>query len=228
MMMSSMITEKWKGYEMFGEVRANGRSILIHRKETTPYIPVTRKQYLERCISHTTQLYDKMIQSAMQIPVRSAEEQEAEKKAQLAKFEKEFGKNPNQLKSAVDYYLSGYKTDQQLRDEDVANIKKNRETDLKKFTDELKKTTKEGLLNSAAVIRVLYYPEPVFEDDPKQGYMLITENPDYIRKDLPGYTPQFIVFNWKWSPGFWPVHKGYEKVFLQDFPIEKLQAIIDK
>lgn len=228
MMMSSMTTETWKGYAMYGDVRLNGRSILIHRKGMLPYIPVTRNQYLERCISQTTQLYDKMIESAMNRPVRSIEAQEAEKKAKLAKFEKDFGKDPKRLKSAVDYYISGYKTDQQIRDEDVAKIKKNKETDLKQFTDELEKSTRDGFLDSTAVIRVMYYPSPVFETDPKQGNMLITENPDYIRKELPDYIPQFIIFNWKWSPDFWPVHKGYEKSFLKDFPIEKIQAMIDK
>lgn len=228
MMMSSMITEKWKGYEMYGDVRLNGRSLLIHREGMLPFVPVTRKQYLERCVLQTTQLYDKMIGFAMQKPLRSAEVQEAEKKAKLAKFEKDFGKDPKRLKSAVDYYLSGYKTDQQIRDEEVAKIKKNKETDLKQFTDELERSTREGLLDSAAVIRVMYYPTPVFETDPKQGNMLITENPDYIRNDLPGYVPQFIVISWKWSPDFWPVHKGYESTFLKDFPIDKIKAMIDK
>lgn len=228
MMMSSMITERWKSYEMYGDVRLNGRSLLIHRTGMLPYIPVTRKRYLERCISQTTQLYDKMIALAMQKPVRSTEAQEEEKKARLAKFEKDFGKDPKRLKSAVDYYLSGYKTDQQIRDEEVAKIKKNKETDLIQFTDELERSTREGLLDSAAVIRVMYYPTPVFETDPKQGNMLITENPDYIRKDLPGYVPQFIVFSWKWSPDFWPVHEVYENIFLKDFPIDKIQAMIDK
>ena len=52
------------------------------------------------------------------------EEQEKEKNTKLAKFEKDFGKDPKRLKSAVDYYLSGYKTDQQMRDEQVQKQKK--------------------------------------------------------------------------------------------------------
>lgn len=228
MMMSSMIPEKWKGYEMYGDVRLNGRKILIPREGMLPYIPVTRKQYLDRCIEQTTKLYDKIIEAEKQMPVRSPEEQEKEKKDKLAKFEKDFGKDPKRLKSAVDYYLSGYKTDQQIREERVENALKHKEQELKKFTDELEKTTSEDLLDSPAVIRVMYYSDLIFDTDPKTGSMLITENPAYIRKDLPLHVPQFIIFNWKWNPDFWPVHKGYEKEFLQDFPIEKLQAMIDK
>ncbi len=106
------------------EPGSNSRYILIHRKGVLPYIPVTRKQYLDKCLVYTTELYDKMIEAAKQMPVRSLEEQEKEKKAQLAQYEKDFGKNPQQLKSAVDYYLSGYQTDQQRRDELLEKIKK--------------------------------------------------------------------------------------------------------
>lgn len=227
-MLSTMINEKWKGYELYGDVRGPGRHILIHREGMLPYIPVTRKQYLERCIFFNAQLHDKIIEGARQMPVRSLEEQEKEKNARLTNFEKDFGKDPKRLKSAVDYYLSGYKTDQQIREENIANAKKQKEQELKKFTDELEKTTNEGLLDSPAVIRVMYYSDLIFDTDTKTGSMLITENPDYIRKELPAYMPQFIVLNWKWNVGFYPVHIRYEKLFLQDFPVEKLQALIDK
>ena len=227
-MMRSMITEKWKGYEMYGDVRGRGRSILIHRKGMLPYIPVTRKQYLDRCFAEATKMYDKMIEAEKQMPVRTREEQEKEKNAKLAGFEKDFGKDPKRLKSAVDYYLSGYKTDQQIRDERVESAKKLKEQEIKKFRDELEKTTSQGRLDSPAVIRVMYYSDLIFDIDPKTGSMLVTENPDYIRKDLPGYIPQFIVFTWKWNPDFYPAHKKYQELFLQDFPIEKIQAMIDK
>ena len=227
--LSTVINEKWKNYELYGDVRSKGRYVLIHRNGMLPYKPVTRKQYLDRCLAFTDQLHDKMIGVLNQQPVRSPEVQEAEKKAKLAKFEKDFGKDPKRLKSNVDYYLSGYKTDQQRRDEQVTNAKKNKETELKKFIDEMEKTTSEGLLDSPAIVQVMYYSNPaVFETDPMKGFMLVTENPDYIRKELPSYIPQFMVLSWKWNVDFYPVHKEYEKLFLQDFPVEKLQAMIDK
>lgn len=227
--LSTVINEKWKNYELYGDARSKGRYILIHRNGMLPYKPVTRKQYLDRCLAFTERLHDKMIGALNQIPVRSLDVQEAEKKAKLAKFEKDFGKDPKRLKSNVDYYLSGYQTDQQRRDEQVTNAKKNKEAELKKFTDEIEKSTSEGLLDSPAIVQVMYYSNPVvFETDPMKGFILVTENPDYIRKELPDYMPQFIVLNWKWNVEHYPVHKEYEKIFLQDFSIERLQAMIDK
>ena len=35
--------------------------VLIHRKGILPYIPVTRKQYLEQCISYHTKIWDENI-----------------------------------------------------------------------------------------------------------------------------------------------------------------------
>lgn len=226
--LSTMITEKWKGYEQFGDVRSRGRMILIHRDGMLPYIPVTRKQYLDRCIEYTTRLHNRMIEGLRQIPVRSAEEQEKEKKAKLDKFQKQFANDPKKLKANVDFYLSQYKTDQQLRDERVSKVIETRDRELRVFTDELEETTREGLLNSPAIVNAMYYTVPaVFENDPQKGNMLIIENPVYIRRNLPGYVPQFMVLMWKWSPDFYPAHKPYEKL-LHEFPIEKLQAMIDK
>lgn len=227
--LNTMVMEKWKGYELYGDVRGRGRQILIHRDGMLPYIPVTRKQYLDRCIVFTTRSHDKIIEGARQMPVRNLEEQEKEKKAKLDKFQKQFANDPKKLKANVDYYLSQYKTDQQMRDERVAKAIEMKARELKVFTDELEKTTREGLLNSPAIILAMYYTVPsVFETDPQKGNMLITENPDYIRRNLPGYLPQFMVLTWRWNPDWYPAHKPYEKLLLEDFPIEKLVAMIDK
>ena len=205
----------------------NVRHVLIHRKGILPYIPVTRKQYLEYCIIYHTKIWNETIQSFAQVPVRPLEEQEKEKKAKLDKFQKDFGNDPKKLKANVDYYLSGYQTDQQRRDEQVVKAKKNKEDELKKFTDELEKTTKEGLLNSPAMVLVKYYSIPsVFETDPEKGLILVTENPGYIRRELPKHVPQFFIVSLRWDE--WAPQKKFAEFFQQDFPIEKLQAMIDK
>lgn len=204
----------------------NYRIVLVHRKGVLPYIPVTRKQYLERCIRFHTKLWDELINGAENLPIRSLEEQEKEKNAKLAKFEKDFGKDPKRLKSTVDYYLSGYKTDQQIREEQVDKVKKSKAQELKKFTDEMEKTTREGLLDSPAMIRVMYDSNLIFDTDPLQTNMVIIENRDYIRKDLPKHVPQLFVVHWEWSD--WAPQEKIAGIMEKDFPYEKLQAMIDK
>jgi hypothetical protein len=204
----------------------NYRIVLVHRKGILPYIPVTRKQYLDQCIIYQTNLWDEIIKRTENLPVRSPEEQEKEKNAMLAKFEKDFGEDPKRLKSAVDYYLSGYKTDQQTRDEQVNKVKQNKEKELKKFTDELEETTQEGLLDSPAMIREMYNSLLIFDTDPLQASMVVIENRDYIRKDLPKHVPQLFVVHWEWS-NLAPQEK-IDEIMEKDFPFEKLQAMIDK
>src|SRR5688572_23250903 len=235
--MRSPVKETWKGYELsYGdEVSENknafggNRRVLIHREGILLYIPVTRKEYLDHSIEHLNEIFDKIIKDTKEIPVRSLEEQETEKKNKLAKFEKDFGKDPKILKSAVDYYLSGYQTDQQRRDEQVKAQIKNKEDVLKHYQDELEKTTKEGLLDSPATVRLFHSPDaqtPVFVKETEGGSMLVTENPAYIRKDLPQYTPQFMVLSWSWHAN--PPEKKIGEIVEANFPIEILQAMIDK
>jgi len=91
----------------YPEEGQNVYHVLIHRKGVLPYIPVTRKQYLDYCIVYHTKLHNEIIKTLEQMRVRSMDEQEKEKKEKLDKFQKQFGNDPKKLKSNVDYYLSG-------------------------------------------------------------------------------------------------------------------------
>src|SRR6185295_7691277 len=81
---------KWKGYDMVavnGGDLANLNSvcyILISRDGILPYIPVTRKQYLDRAIAYAIKFYDKTIAFTEQIPDK-AERDEARNRNLKAK-----------------------------------------------------------------------------------------------------------------------------------------------
>ncbi|MBL7743653.1 MAG: hypothetical protein JNN00_09305 [Chitinophagaceae bacterium] len=219
---------KEDGYEFYyPEPDRNVRGALVYRKGgVLPYITVTRKQYLDYCTIFHSKTADVTIRGFEQMPVRSAEEQEKEKNTKIARLQKQFANDAKKLQANIDYYLSGYKTDQQIRDEKIREAKKIKEDIVKKFTDEMEKSKNEGLLNSPAMVRVMYYAEPVFETDPVLGMQVITENPDYIRKDLPKHVPQLFEINLVWNE--WKAQANFAKIFQEKFPTDKLQAIIDK
>ncbi len=209
------------------ETVRNTRHLLIHRKGMLPYKTVTRKQYLDYCIIYHTKMWDEIIRNFEQMPVRSLQDQEKEKAAKLAKFAKDFTNDQKKQKANVDYYLSGYQTDQQRRDEQVAKAKKNRDDILKNFTDEIEKSTNEGLLETPAMVNTKYQYNPsVFEADSAKGLLLIIENPAYIRKDLPKYVPQFFTVSFTWND--WAPLNKFAEDFGLNFQFEKLQAMIDK
>src|SRR6185436_9346438 len=92
---------------------------------------------------------------------------------------------------------------------------------LKKLNVELEKTTKDGLLDAPAVVRIdpLFTTEgPIVLSEEQGGRMLVTENPSYFRQDLPKYVPQLFVFSLSADPEGWS--KDFRKVVEENFPIE--------
>jgi hypothetical protein len=118
---------------------------------------------------------------------------------------------------------------QQQKDEAIKNISKQKDEVITLYQKELERNRTASLLDSPAIVRILdnMYPDvPIFTTGAEDGSMLVTENPAYIRKDLPKYIPQFIVLYWSW--GDVANSKYFRQMMEANFPIEKLQAMIDK
>ena len=193
----------WKGYDMMssvGGIYANAASehfVLISRDGVLPYIPITRKQYLDRAIQYVTRFYDeltsKIVQSNASMP-------------------------------------SQFRTPQDELDKQKAQNVKLKNDALKNLQHELEKTTKDGLLDAPAVVRIdplLMNEGPVFQSEAEGGCLLATENPNYFRKELPKYVPQFFVI--ELMPGDKQhSNMNFKRIIEEDFPIEKLKAMIDK
>ncbi len=169
------------------------------------------------------------------MPVRSLEVQEAEKKKSLDKIEEDYKNDTYQRDAIRKNFLDTYKTEQQRRDETVNNMIKMKEDGIKRYEAALEKSKADKLLDTPAEVLQPFSVEeniPVFASGVEGGKMLITENPAYFRKDLPKYIPQFMVLYWEWVSDA-PMYGGeqgayYRKMIEQNFPIEKLQAMIDK
>ena len=112
----------------------------------------------------------------------------------------------------------------------LEDLEKDRARFLKRYQDELKKTTDDGLLDSPAMVYqthpMLFFNDKVFLTEKEGGRMLITENPEYIKKELPIYMPQLFVVEWTWDD--WAPQANIRTMMETKFPFEKLQAMIDK
>lgn len=137
------------------------------------------------------------------------------------------------LQSRIDMYKK-FKADMGADPNTVQTM----DVEIKKYQDEMKRTP-DSLLNSPAIIGGVLddgvtggNASVVFS---AKGDMLITENPNYFRKDLPRHIPQYFILHWQWF-GFDPntnrKHLVAPEYFAERineyFPIEKLQAMIDK
>ena len=192
-------TETWKGYNLYrrrDEVLHGGR-VLLTRKGMSPYRPITRKQYLDYMIATVHRQFDDMIAAA---------------KKTLQMPEDPFG-----LKEGA----------KQL----IADAAKSRESISARFQEELKENEADKTLDSPAIVdgieKTRFFESPnVFTTEEKGGQALVTVNPNYFRKDLPPFVPQFIVVDWVCS--FNTPTEYYRKRVEANLPIEKFQAMIDK
>jgi hypothetical protein len=183
------VKERWKGHELFYENTIDSRRVLLHREGMLPYIPVTRKQYLDYCINRFNKTFDDMLKSSKEMPFST----------------------------------------QQQKDETANKIIKQKNEVIKLYEKEMEQNRIANLLDSPAIVRILdnMYPDvAIFTTGAEDGSMLVTENPAYIREDLPKYVPQFIVLYWSW--GDKANSKYFRKMLEANFPIEKLRAMIDK
>jgi hypothetical protein len=170
------------------------RTVIIHRNGILPYIPVTRKQYLDRCIPYIKKFYDNGIKFLREAPLPYDD-----------------------------------KDNRDIRDTQINRSIANRDFAMQRYQEELEKTTAAGMLDSPAIVTGIYDPliidRPIFVDE-KEGLMVVIENLDYMRKDLPKYIPQLFVVKWKWSS--WKMETDIAKLIEERFPFERLQAMIDK
>jgi hypothetical protein len=195
---------KWKGYDLMASAGnmspdddATSHYILICRDGMLPIIPVTRKQYLERSMIYIKRFYDEMINRI----VKSNEGIPAQLRAPKEDIDR-----------LIDYN------------------EKTKSNALIKYQAELEKTTRDGLLDAPAVIRIdpLFTVEgPIFLPEKDGGCLLATENPNYWRKDLPKYVPQFFTVELSWRNNLgWS--KDFKNIIEEKLPLEQLKAMIDK
>jgi len=224
------VVKKWRDYEILHDANGGDSYLLIHRNGVLPYIPVTRKQYFDYRIPYIDKMYDRLLIGALgTIVVRSPEEQETTKKKWLDKIDKDYANNPTKREAARKNYLDSYRPDEFYREQAKEKFLKGKAAMMKRYKDELEKTSREGLLDAPAIISGIIDAEgeiPLFTTEPERGGMLVTENPNYFRKDLPKYVPQLIWLHWNWHDT--PAGRNMEKLIEEIIPVEKLQAMIDK
>jgi hypothetical protein len=199
------IKGKWKSYTQYQlDPGSDMTMVLLHREGMLPYVPVTRKQYLDLSIIYFNKFYDKMI----------------------ADFER-----TDSLYAKL-YTDMGKKPDWESRKEQKEKFRRQKNDVIKYYQDELAATIAAGLPDSPAIISGgmcnVGTTYPIFISEAEGGKMLVTENPAYFRKDLPKYIPQLFVllfdkYPWSFIPKKEPI-----TLMEENFPIEKLQAMIDK
>lgn len=201
------------------------KTLLFTRKGESLFTPVTRRQYLEWYISDHVRRNKESEARLMNVKIRPAEVQEAEKNKQLQKVAEQAAKTSERRKNAaVDSFLKTYRTDEERRDENLRRFRETSEKELRKYYSELNNPD-QASLNRAAWFCA---SKGVFcDEERKGGWMPVVMNESYFKKHLPPLQPQMIIMHWSVS------EKHIADRFLNDqlenkFPFDKLQALVDQ
>lgn len=235
---------KWKGLNVYRHHGDNQYEMVVvigRDGKELPFHYATRKEYIAYMISMYTKMKEEGLKRAdlFAPPLLTPEQEEEKKKKGLADIEKNIINLPWREKAKKEY-LANYKNSQQLRDEYYHDLKTTYDPEIKKYNDEIKSTA-DSLLNSPAVVggltekQVTGSGSDIFGTEKDGGSTLVSENPKYINKNLPRYVPQYFVMYWQWwglnaetTVRRFAAPEYFAKMINEKFPVEKLQALIDK
>jgi hypothetical protein len=217
-----LLPEVWKGYPVFESYthRPDAKAIVVTNKERLPWKPVNRFQYLQALGKKTEDDYNKMV---------------ADYGAVITKGRKMIDdiRNKKDVPAATKQTMITAAQQQidkniQLRDAMLKNIEVSRQKDLKVINDYLAQHSAEELQQQAIINRYknfLTYKR--FEDaTSKDATWLVSIDRSYFDTTLPSHAPQFMILYWRWNkvpPGLY-----FKKQLEENFPIEKLQAMLPK
>jgi len=201
------------------------RTIIITRDGQSPYLPVTKKQYLNAYLNGIEKRMLKQLLIEEKKQVRSDQAEADDKKKHLEYIER--STRADKIEKAKESYLRNYRTDIQRREEDLDKLKKMFEKQMKPARELLAAITEEEGLQPAIVEGNYVSGFEKFSTDEAGGRMLVRLNPDYFNSKLPTYVPQFLIVYWRWKKGVKP--SEYFKDQLQaNLNIDALKKMIDK
>jgi hypothetical protein len=207
---------KWKEATRY-EPRAHGkmcRAVVIGHGGTVPWFTLSQKQYL-------TGLKNLLEEKKKQALDQHDRYEEKTKQSTAAILK---NSSPEQAEKIRQQQERDFKLNQQGRVTSEAFFNEK----LKPINDYLA-TNSEEILRAPAVLDPRSGIEGFqgsFGDEEKGGIKLITVAGKNFNRELPRYAPQFMVLYWRWTEH--PVSLNFKKQFEENFPLEKLKAMMDK
>ncbi len=216
---------EWKGvtlYETSGSPK-NNKAVLITRNNQLPYKPVTRLQFLHAMKEKIEADKKTQLDFQNKRTVRSDADEDIARQHGLEGALKNVP--PNRIEQRKTDYLKHYKTDRQRIDENIQQTETYYNSMLSPLTDELNKES-DTELQQPAIVDNSSNIFTGFTTDEKGGRMMVVVNNDYFKMNLPRYVPQMIVLYWSWDNN--GPCQDFRKQFEENFPVDKLKAMIDK
>lgn len=218
---------KWKGLTIYEPKMGAGtpglpkdRAVVIGHNGEMPWHVLTQKQYLTG--------YKNWLLKNKKEQLESSDSYLAKMKQNIADMQASKGLSPEEKKRVVQ------KSEQALKDFQDNTMQKTASAAEKIYNDGVKPVneyldtaTAETLAQPAILGKNGIVFKGYFAKQGEPGIKLISFTPKYFNTALPRYMPQFIVLYWRWSTRE-PSSFKFAKEMEENFPVEKLKALIDK
>jgi len=214
--------EQWKGLAVYTPSgNQNCKVVLIMHNGQLPYKPVSRLLFLQGLKEKLESDKKSQLDAMNKTPPKTDAEEEKIKQGQLAYIEKNYPV-ANQAK-AKERYLKNYKSDKQRKEEDLQRSAKYFDDQLMIIDNVWKNESKEELQQPAIIEGPVNFKGFT---NLEKGRMLVTIDQSYFNMQLPKYVPQIIMLYWQWHNN--GPAQNFKKQLEENFPVEKLKAMIDK
>ena len=200
------------------------RAVIITRTGQSPYLPVTQKQFLKAFLNYNEKKFPKALAFETNRTVKTDAQEEEAKKGGLEYIAKGYKADAVERRKAD--YLKNYKTDQQRKEANIAQMKKTYEDGMKPARDLLADSLKADLEQPAILDfnNLLTFKE--FTTEEKGGQQLVRLNPNYFNMTLPRYVPQFLIVYWSWDVA--KAANIWRAQIEKNFNFNALKEMIDK
>jgi hypothetical protein len=223
----------WKGHDLYQPSAhgASGKCILLTRGNQLPWVPVTQEQYLRSLrarVEEQKKGSGPVASSGLTPAMEEADKKEIEKiqNSNILKPETKQAMMDAIKKREAMYQNPGNTANGAASGTAVRKRDELYDARLLSIDNYLSHTSKEQLDHPAVVApKAMDSFEGSFSSEELGGRVLVSINPGYFNKGLSGAVPQLMVLYWRWDAN--PAAQNFKKQFEEEFPVEKLQAMLD-
>ncbi|MFL5738573.1 MAG: hypothetical protein ACJ75B_00040 [Flavisolibacter sp.] len=217
---------EWKGLALYepSSNRGKCKAVLFTRKNQLPYAAVNRLQFLQAMKENLEADKKRELDAQGKMPVRSDAEEEQVKQKRADAYIKSF--RPERQAQARINYMKDYKTDQMRKNEMLQQTAAYFDAKIKAIDHAWIGLDEKGLEQPAIVTEDYHELFKGFSTEEKGGRMIVVLNKNYFDLKLPKYAPQFLVLYWEWDGN--RAAQNFKKHLEENFPVEQMQALIDK
>ncbi len=205
-----------------GAETLRNRVWLVSTGGQLPFVPVSRAEYLKEARMELTAARNAIVAKMKNnMPLRSAEIQNADKKAGLEQLATLYSGMDLQVRAKM--FLTGYKTDEEYQNENIAQATAGLDSTIA-LMGRLSVRMTAAALAKPAIVSVSAAEFNGFEDG-HGGKMLIRPNPAYASGECNANAPRYLLVRWQYDPSE-PLTGAIDKQIRERFDAQRLKEAV--